>query len=149
MAATATVEAAADEIEGEFALFDEARDKYEYIIDLGKHLPPMDDGLKTDATKVRGCQSQVWLAGGVDPMTGRLGLVADSDAIIVRGLIALLLRLYADREPAEILASPPTVFEKVGLGRLLTPGRSNGLYAMIERIRALATAGTTLSARAG
>jgi cysteine desulfuration protein SufE len=140
MAETATIAEAEDLIAEEFALFDEPREKYEYIIDLGKRLPPLPDAQKTAANKVSGCQSQVWMVGELDPASGRLRLLADSDAVIVKGLIALLLRLYSDRPPAEILATPPSVFEKVGLGKLLTPGRSNGLYSMVKRIRELAAA---------
>jgi cysteine desulfuration protein SufE len=140
MAETATIAEAEDLIAEEFALFDEPREKYEYIIDLGKRLPPLPDAQKTAANKVSGCQSQVWMVGELDPASGRLRLLADSDAVIVKGLIALLMRLYSDRPPAEILATPPSVFEKVGLGKLLTPGRSNGLYSMVKRIRELAAA---------
>lgn len=127
-------------IEEDFALFDDVRDKIEYIIDLGKNLPPLDDSLKTEANRVRGCQSQVWMVADLDPGSRRMGLAADSDAVIVKGLISLLLRLYDQRTPDAILASPPEVFERVGLGKMLTPGRANGLYSMVERIRQLAKA---------
>jgi cysteine desulfuration protein SufE len=76
----------------------------------------------------------------LDPQTRRISLRADSDAVIVKGLIRLLLRLYGDRTPEAIIATPPDVFERVGLGRMLTPGRANGLYSMVERIRQLARA---------
>ncbi len=122
----------------EFALFEDPREKLEYLIDLGKALPALDERYRTEGNKVRGCQSQVWLVAEYDEKSRRLRLRADSDAIIVRGLIALLLRLYSDRAPAEILTTPPGVFERVGLGRLLTPGRQNGLYAMTRRIQQLA-----------
>ena len=140
MAGTRTIAEAEAEIAEEFALFDEPREKYEYIIDLGKRLPPLPEEHRTPANKVSGCQSQVWLVAEPVPATGRLRLLADSDAVIVKGLIALLMRLYSDRPPAEILATPPRVFEAVGLGKLLTPGRSNGLYSMVKRIRELAAA---------
>ncbi len=123
----------------EFALFEDPREKLEYLIELGKALPPLEERHRTEGNKVRGCQSQVWLVAEYDEAGRRLRLRADSDAIIVRGLIALLLRLYSDRPPAEILATPPELFERVGLGRLLTPGRQNGLYAMIRRIQQLAS----------
>jgi cysteine desulfuration protein SufE len=139
---------AAAAIEEDFALFDDVRDKIEYIIDLGKDLPPLPDELKTEANRVRGCQSQVWMIADLDPQTRRISLRADSDAVIVKGLIRLLLRLYGDRTPEAIIATPPDVFERVGLGRMLTPGRANGLYSMVERIRQLArafeTAATTV-----
>ena len=98
----------------------------------------MPDAEKIEANKVRGCQSQVWMAADLDPATGLLRIRADSDAFIVKGLIAILLRLYADRTPQDILDSPPKVFDEVGLGKHLTPGRSNGLWSMIARIRQLA-----------
>jgi len=135
------------EIEDDFALFDDVRDKIEYIIDLGKDLPPLPEALKSEANRVRGCQSQVWLVAELDPVTRRIGFRADSDAVIVKGLISLLLKLYSGRTPEAVAGSTPAVFERVGLGKMLTPGRANGLYSMIERIRQLArayeTAGTT------
>lgn len=127
-------------IEEDFALFDDVRDKIEYIIDLGKDLPSLPEALKTEGNRVRGCQSQVWLVAELDPATRRMALRADSDAVIVKGLISLLLKIYGDRTPEAIAANPPAVFERVGLGRMLTPGRANGLYAMVERIRQLAEA---------
>lgn len=127
-------------IEEDFALFDDVRDKIEYIIDLGKDLPPLPDAFKTEGNRVRGCQSQVWLVADLDPVTRRLSIRADSDAVIVKGLISLLLRIYADRTPEAIATNPPEVFERVGLGKMLTPGRANGLYAMVKRIRQLAIA---------
>lgn len=138
MEKAAGVEAAAERLREDFALLDDWRDKVEHILDLGKRLPPLPDELKTEANKVRGCQSQVWMVADLDQGSGRLRLRADSDAILVRGLIALLLALYDGRRPAEILANPPDVLEEIGLQRFLTPGRANGLYAMVGRIRALA-----------
>jgi cysteine desulfuration protein SufE len=138
MEQTASIAEAQTEIREEFELFDEWRDRIEHILELGKSLPPLADQHKTPANKVMGCQSQVWMIGDVDPATGRMKLQADSDAYIVKGLIALLLRLYTDRPPAEILANPPTVLEEIGLAKHLTPGRSNGLWSMIKRIRDLA-----------
>ena len=141
-----TIADAARELEEEFALLEDWRDKVEYIIELGRDLPPLPDALKTEASKVRGCQSQVWLVAEPEA-GGRLHLRADSDAVLVKGLILLLLRLYDRRTPAEILANPPDVLERIGLAKLLTPGRSNGLYAMVGRIRGIAEALT--EARAG
>lgn len=146
MSAAPTIADAARELEDDFALLDDWRDKVEMIIDLGKELPPLPEVLKTEASKVRGCQSQVWLVA--EPETnGRIHLRADSDAVLVKGLISLLLRLYDRRTPEEILANPPDVLERIGLSRLLTPGRSNGLYAMVGRIRGIAEA--LVGARAG
>ncbi|MFP4125435.1 MAG: SufE family protein [Alphaproteobacteria bacterium] len=128
------------ELEGEFALFDDWREKIDYVMDLGKTLPPFPEEARTEANRVHGCQSQVWMDARIDPETGRLRLVADSDAILVKGLIGLLLRLYDDRPPREIVDNPPEVFERIGLGRHLTPGRANGLHEMIRRVRELAAA---------
>jgi cysteine desulfuration protein SufE len=124
----------------DFELFDDWRERIEYVLELGKALPRLPDGDYAEANKVKGCQSQVWMVAALDSGTGRLQIRADSDAFIVKGLIALLLRLYANRPPAEILASPPQVFEEIGLGAHLSPTRANGLYAMIRRIQQLATA---------
>lgn len=141
-----TIAEAAQEIEEDFALFDDFRDKIEHIIDLGKGLAPMPDELKTEGSKVRGCQSQVWLVALPSPDSDRLKLLADSDAFVVKGLIALLLRLYDGHTAREILDNPPDVLERIGLAKLLTPGRANGLYSMVQRLQALAgamnTAGT-------
>jgi cysteine desulfuration protein SufE len=140
MEQAATVAAAEERLREDFALLDDYRDKIEYIMDLGKRLSPLADELKTEGNKVRGCQSQVWLAAGLEPESGRMRLRADSDAVLVRGLIALLLELYDGRRPEEILANPPTILQEIGLARFLTPGRANGLEAMVARIRALAGA---------
>ncbi len=139
MARAATIPEEERLIAEEFALFDDPRDKLEYLLELGKALPPLDAAHRTEANRVRGCQSQVWMVAHFDPASRRLHLAAESDAIIVRGLISLLLRLYSGRTPEEILAHPPRVFETIGLGRLLTPGRQNGLWAMSERIRQFAS----------
>lgn len=123
----------------DFELFDDWREKIEYVLDLGRNLPPLPEEHRTEANKVKGCQSQVWMVAELDPATGRMRIQADSDAFIVKGLIALLLRLYANRRPQEILDNPPEVFERIGLGAHLSPTRANGLHAMIKRIRQLAT----------
>jgi len=136
----ATITDREQELEDEFALFDDWREKIEYVMDLGRSLPPFPEEARTEANRVHGCQSQVWMAAEIDPASGRLRLVADSDAIIVKGLIGLILRLYDDRPPREIVDNPPQVFERVGLGRHLTPTRANGLHEMIRRVRELATA---------
>ncbi len=125
-------------IREEFELFDDWRERIEYIMELGRDLPALDDTLRQDIHKVHGCQSQVWMVA--TPENSRLAYRADSDAFIVKGLIALLLRLYNHRSPTEILENPPQVFEDIGLGKNLTPGRSNGLYSMVKRIRELAAA---------
>jgi cysteine desulfuration protein SufE len=129
-----------DEIRDNFALLDEWDDRYRYVIELGRTLDPMPDAEHSAANKVQGCVSQVWLSKQVDrgeaakPLLKYLG---DSDAHIVRGLIAILLTLYSGRTPQQILDTDAiAVFDEFGFRDHLTPQRSNGLRAMVERIRA-------------
>lgn len=128
-----------DEIISDFEVVDDWEDRYRYIIELGKKMPALDDVYRTDATKVRGCASQVWIrtqvdAGGAEP---RLTFTGDSDAIIVRGLIAVLLSLYSGKTASDILAiDAKAILAKLGLDSNLSQQRSNGLNSMIERIRA-------------
>ena len=129
---------ALDELVDNFALFDDWEDRYRYLIDLGAHLPPMDVVLKTPARKVQGCMSQVWLVTGWDA-EGRLTVLADSDAQIVRGLIAVLLAVFAGKTQAEIAATDiDGVFKALGLDQHLSPNRRNGFFSMVERIRQFA-----------
>jgi cysteine desulfuration protein SufE len=122
----------------DFDLLDEWEDRYRYVIELGRELSPLPESARTDANKVRGCASQVWLVTHVD-RTGRapvLTFEGDSDAHIVRGLIAILLRLFSGRTAAEILATDAHgLLERLGLNQQLTPQRSNGLASMVARIR--------------
>ena len=138
-----------DAIRSDFALLDEWEDRYRYLIELGRGLAPFPEALRTDANKVRGCVSQVWLASSTHsgPANGApaLEFVGDSDAHIVRGLIAILFAMYQGRTPDEILAVDARAgFAELGLAEHLTPQRSNGFFSMVERIRrdarALATA---------
>ncbi len=133
-----------DNIIEDFALLDEWDDRYRYVIELGKALPPMPESEHTEANKVRGCASQVWLVTHVKP-DGVGGPVltfeGDSDAHIVRGLVAILLALYSGKTAREILATDAlALFERIRLRDGLTPQRSNGLRSMVERVRAEATA---------
>jgi cysteine desulfuration protein SufE len=128
-----------DEIRDNFALLEDWDDRYRYVIELGRTLDPMPDAEHSTANKVNGCASQVWLSRQVarsdvgEPVLSYLG---DSDAHIVRGLIAILLTLYSDRSAREILATDPiAVFDELGFRDHLTPQRSNGLRSMVERIR--------------
>jgi len=129
-----------DEIIENFALLDEWDDRYRYVIELGRTLPPLADAAHTEANKVRGCASQVWLVTHVKPDGGDgpvLSFEGDSDAHIVRGLIAILLALYSGKNAREILdTDAAALFEQLGLKENLTPQRSNGLRSMVERIRA-------------
>lgn len=131
---------AIDEILENFALLDEWDDRYRYIIELGRGLAPLPDGARTDANKVQGCASQVWLQTTVRPAGAggpALSFVGDSDAHIVRGLIAILFALYSGKTAKEILSVDPfSIFDKMGLREHLTPQRSNGLRSMVNRIRA-------------
>ena len=125
--------AAETAIAEEFAFFGDWTERYQYLIDLGRKLPPFPEALKTDAHKVTGCQSQVWLAASGDAK--RLEFQATSDSAIVSGLIALLLRVYSGRPASEILATEPKFIETIGLAKHLSPTRSNGLAAMLAAIR--------------
>jgi cysteine desulfuration protein SufE len=133
-----------DEIVANFELLDEWDDRYRYLIELGKELEPLPEEAHSEANKVRGCASQVWLdmrtEGGPGPQT-RLHFRGDSDAHIVRGLVALALAIYSDRPASEILTTDAfAIYEKLGLAAHLTPQRSNGVRSMIERIKADARA---------
>ena len=128
-----------DEIIDNFSLLEEWDDRYRYVIELGRSLAPLSDHDRTDANKVQGCASQVWLATTVRP-DGQGGPVltfcGDSDAHIVRGLIAILFAMFSGRHASEILSADAiALFEQLGLREHLTPQRSNGLRAMVERIR--------------
>ena len=129
-----------DEIRDNFALLDDWDDRYRYVIELGRTLDPMPEAEHSAANKVQGCVSQVWLAKQVDRSRTdlpTLNYLGDSDAHIVRGLIAILLTLFSGRTPQQILSSDAlAVFDELGFREHLTPQRSNGLRAMVERIRA-------------
>jgi cysteine desulfuration protein SufE len=126
-----------DELIVEFQMFDNWLDKYQYLIDLGRKLPDFPAAWKTEANRLHGCQSQVWLTA--QEADGRLVFNAISDSAIVSGLIAVLMRVYSNRTPAEILAAPPDFIDAIGLHEHLSPTRSNGLHAMIDAIRGHAT----------
>ena len=125
-----SIQSVQDELIEEFQFLDDWMDRYRYIIDLGRQLPEFPEEWMTEEFKVRGCQSQVWLVP--EHKDGRLIFHAVSDAAIVSGLIAILLRLYSDRSPQEILETPPTFIEGIGLDEHLSPSRSNGLHSMIK-----------------
>jgi cysteine desulfuration protein SufE len=130
------VQQAQSELIEEFQFFDDWMDRYQYIIDLGRRLPAFPETEKTDANKIRGCQSQVWFLA---EMNGdRLHLQAISDAAIVSGLIAVLLRIYNDRKPEDILETPADFVSALKLEQHLSPTRSNGLASMLQAIHAFA-----------
>ena len=137
-----------DDIIENFALLDEWDDRYRYVIELGRALPPMPDEEHTEANKVQGCASQVWLTTHIAP-NGADGPVmtfrGDSDAHIVRGLVAILIALYSGKTAGSILKTDAlALFDRIGLRENLTPQRSNGLRSMVERVRA--EAGAALAA---
>jgi len=127
-----------NEIVEEFALFDSWDDKYEYIIDLGKKLPELDVKYKTDENKVRGCQSTVWLVA--DYKDGKLYYSADSDAVIVKGLISMLIRVLSGHKPDEIIEAPLEFIKRIGMTTHLAQTRSNGLLSMVKQMKNYALA---------
>jgi cysteine desulfuration protein SufE len=128
-----TIQQTQERIIKEFNLFHDWTDRYEHIINLGKKLPAIDEVHRSEENKVHGCQSQVWLHATRDD--GIVRFQADSDALIVKGLIALLLRVYNGRTPSEILLTDPYFITKIGLDRHLSPTRANGLGAMLKKIK--------------
>jgi len=126
------------EIIEEFALFDSWDDKYEYIIDLGKRLPPLDAKYKKDENRVRGCQSTVWLVA--DFRDGKLFYEAESDAIIVKGLISMLIRVLSGRTPDEIIEAKLDFIREIGMTTHLAQTRSNGLLSMVKQMKHYALA---------
>lgn len=126
------------ELIGEFAFFDDWMERYQYLIDLGRKLPPFPEEYRRDEFKLKGCQSQVWLVG--EKRDGRLLFHAISDAAIVSGIIAVLLRIYSDRTPREILETEPDFVAAIGLDAHLSPTRKNGLGAMLKAIKGRAQA---------
>lgn len=133
-----TIEKIQDEIIREFEISDDWMDKYQMIIDLGNRLPPLDEKLKTDDNLIDGCQSRVWVYASIED--GLLHFQADSDAIITKGLIALLIRALSGHTPREILDSDLHFIDAIGLTQHLSPTRSNGLLAMVKQIKTYALA---------
>jgi len=127
------IQQAQDDLVEEFQLFDNWLDKYQYLIDLGRKLPDFPDQFRTEDNKLHGCQSQVWLHA--TESSGKLQFQAISDSAIVSGLIAVLMRVYTNRSPQEILATKPDFINAIGLDEHLSPTRSNGLHAMIDSIK--------------
>jgi cysteine desulfuration protein SufE len=128
-----TADAAQTAIIDEFSFFGDWTERYQYLIDLGRKLPPFPDSQRIDDNKVHGCQSQVWLVASGDRQ--RLHFQATSDSAIVTGLIALLVRVYSDRPAPEIVDTQPRFIEALGLARHLSPTRNNGLAAMFKTIQ--------------
>ena len=128
-----TLEEKKQEVIDDFSMYEEWLDKYEYLIELGKALEPYPESEKTEDKLIKGCQSRVWLDAHMQD--GRLWFKADSDAIITKGIISLLISVFSGRTPAEIVADDFSFIEQIGLKENLSPTRANGLVSMIETIR--------------
>ena len=133
-----TIDEIQDEIIDEFSVFDDWMDKYQILIDMGNSLPPFDEKYRVDQNLIEGCQSRVWLHA--EYRDGLLFFTADSDAIIVKGIISLLMKVLSGRTPDEILASDLHFIDAIGLKEHLSPTRSNGLLSMVKQMRLYALA---------
>ncbi len=132
------IKAAQEEIVDDFSLFDDWMDRYRYLIDLGRALPPYPDDLRTDEWRVKGCINRAWLHGAA--RDGHVYYQASSESEIVAGLIALLLKVYSGRTPREIIDNPPDFLERIGVWENITSNRINGLKGMINLIQTVARA---------
>lgn len=130
------------EIVREFTAITDWEDRYKKLIELGKALPDLPDEKKQDEFKVKGCQSQVWMHARIDQ--GKVFFEADSDALLVRGIVHLLLKVYSGSTPEEILNTPPDFIKEIGLESKLSPSRANGLFSMLKQMRFYALAFQTL-----
>ena len=133
-----TIKEIQDEIVEEFAMFDDWDERFQYVIDLGKSLPLIDEKYKTDENTIKGCQSKVWLHA--DREEGKVVFTADSDAIITKGIIAILIRVFSNQSPQEILNADTEFINEIGLKDHLSPTRANGLVSMIKQIKMYALA---------
>ncbi len=129
-----TIQEAQQQLVEDFALFDDWTDKYEYIISLGKKLPLIDESLKTDEYRIKGCQSQVWLDAGLNE-EGNLVFHADSDAIITKGIIAMLIKVLDNHSPMEVAEANMDFINEIGLKDHLSPTRANGLAMMVKKLK--------------
>jgi cysteine desulfuration protein SufE len=128
-----TIKEVEQQIINEFSLFDDWMDRYNYIIELGKSLPVIDEKYKTDQYLISGCQSKVWLYA--DFIDGKVHFTADSDAIITKGIVNLLIRVLSDQSPQDIIDAPLSYVDEIGLKEHLSPTRSNGLVSMIKQMK--------------
>tara|TARA_B100001175_G_scaffold187049_1_gene158781 strand:- start:270 stop:686 length:417 start_codon:yes stop_codon:yes gene_type:complete len=133
-----TIENLQENLIEDFSFFDDWTQKYEYMIELSKTLDKMDESLKNDENLIKGCQSKVWLNAGFKD--GKINFIADSEAIITKGIIAILLMVFNNKTPDEIIKSDVSFIEKIGLKEHLSPNRANGLYSMIKQIKFYAIA---------
>ena len=134
----ASIQAVQDEIVEEFNIFDDWMDRYNHLIEISDDLPQIDDKLKNNDYLIRGCQSKVWL--NAEYSEGKIQFTADSDAIITKGIIALLIRVLSNRTPEEIIETDLEFIEKIGLKQNLSPTRANGLLSMIKQMKLYAIA---------
>jgi cysteine desulfuration protein SufE len=133
-----TINVAQEEIVEEFSLFDDWMQRYEYMIELGKSLPLIDPAYKTEDNIIKGCQSKVWVHADLEE--NKLVFTADSDAIITKGIIAILIRVFSNQHPDAILDADTTFIDKIGLKEHLSPNRANGLVSMIKQLKMYAIA---------
>jgi|TARA_R110002126_G_scaffold291790_1_gene458462 cysteine desulfuration protein SufE len=136
-----TIKEIQEEIIDEFSMFDDWMERYEYIIELGKSLPIISDDYKLDENLIKGCQSKVWLFSELENDT--IKYTADSDAILTKGIVALLLRVYSNQKPADILTAETSFIDEIGLKEHLSPTRANGLVSMVKQIKMYAIAQQT------
>lgn len=133
-----TIEAIQEELIDEFSMFDDWMQRYEYMIDLGKSLPLIDENLKNDDKLIKGCQSKVWLNS--EMKDDKIIFTADSDAIITKGIIAILVRVFSNQKPQAILDANTNFIDEIGLKEHLSPTRANGLVSMIKQMKMYALA---------
>ncbi|GER58839.1 SufE family protein [Patiriisocius marinus] len=133
-----SIESIQQDLVEEFEMFDDWMQRYEYMIDLGKSLPLIDDTQKTDDKIIKGCQSKVWLDASLDG--DKVTFTADSDAIITKGIIAILIRVFNNQKPQDILNAEMSFIDDIGLKEHLSPTRANGLVSMIKQLKMYATA---------
>ena len=133
-----TIEAIQEELIDEFSMFDDWMQRYEYMIDLGKSLPLIDPSCKTDDKLIKGCQSKVWLHSELEG--DKVVFTADSDAIITKGIIAILIRVFSNQTPEAIIAANTNFIDEIGLKEHLSPTRANGLVSMIKQLKLYAVA---------
>ena len=133
-----TIKETQDNLINEFETYDNWDDKYSHLIKMGRELPKFPDDYRSEKNKIEGCQSQVWMNAKLE--NGKMIIEADSDAMIVKGLIALLVKVYSGHPPSEILVSPPEFLQKIGIDKHLSLTRKNGLGAMLKQIQLYAVA---------
>ncbi len=136
-----TIKEIQEEIIDEFSMFDDWMERYEYIIELGKSLPMIKDVYKVEENLIKGCQSKVWLHSNLND--DKVVFSADSDAILTKGIVALLLRVYSNQKPTEILTAESDFIDQIGLKEHLSPTRANGLISMLKQIKMYAIAQQT------